>query len=294
MKIKEGERYDFLVEKILRIGDKDYYLLKGYGGDKYLLRKEYYENYNIQPDNTINCRVDKINCREEVFLEPENPYYKEGKRYDFRITGRDIRVNDSGQVIPVLLVQDRFSNELVVPMSIVGAFDIHKSKYINLKILRINKGRIFFEAPGPVENSRHEEEEMVYEFLIYDRMTGVDGKDYFMVCDINNSHYIIPSEQYSHYGLKKDTTFRGRFIKYHDSGQYRIEPLNPYYTPGGKYEFKMISIMDKPDGAGKILTVGDRYGFRHEVIVPYDYTPQKRLFLKVKKIRKGWPLLVPL
>ena len=294
MKLKEGKRYDFLVEKTLRIGDKDYYLLKGPGNDKFLLRKKYYEDYDIRPDSIINCRVDKINCRAEVFLEPENPYYKEGKIYDFRIIGRDVRVNDSGEKITVMLVQDKFSNELVVPMNIVGESDIYGSEYINLKIWRINKGRIFFRDTMHVQKSRHEEENAVYEFLIYDRMTGVDGKDYFLVCDTNNSHYIIPAEQYSHYGLKKDSTFRGRLIKYHASGQYKVEPLHPYYTPGKEYEFKLISIIDRPDGPGKILTVGDRHGLRHEVMVPQDYKPQEKLTLRVEKIRKGWPLLMPL
>ncbi len=293
MKIKEGKRYDFLVEKTLRIGNNDYYLLKGPGRYKYLLRREYYEHYDIQPGKKINCRVDKINCRGEVYLEPENPYYKEGAKFDFRIIGRDVRLNDSGEIIPVLLLLDKFSNELVVPMNCVGAYDIDKHEYITLRIWRINKGRIFFEDPGPGMQGEHEEADNVYEYLIHDKMTGVDGKDYFIISDKSNSHHVIPADQYSYYGLKVNGTFWGRLIKYHDTGQFKVEPLNPYYTPGKKYEFNLISVNDKPDGPGKILIVGDSHGLRHEVVVPGDYQLQEILVFRVEKIRKGWPLLVP-
>ncbi len=293
MKLKEGKRYDFLVEKIVRVGDNTYYLLRGPGDTKYLLRKKYYKHYDIQLNNIINCRVDKINCRGEVFLEPENPYYKEGDEYDFRVIGKEVRVNESGEVIPVLLVLDKFSTELVVPMSIIGTYDVLNSDHIRLRIRSISKGRILFKDTGNDEEGEHEEEDAVYEFLIYDKMTGVDGKDYFLVSDHNNSNYIIPAEQYSYYGLDKGRTFSGRYIKYHDSEQYKIEPLNPHYTAGKKYEFKLISANDKPDGPGKILIVGDRHGLKHEVFVPSNYRLAEKLVLRVEKIRKGWPLLVP-
>jgi len=293
MRLEEGKRYDFLVEKTLRLGNNNYYLLKGPGNGKYLLRKEYYEHYNIQPDDYINCRVDKINCRGEVYLEPENPYYAEGENYDFRVAGRDVRLNDSGEIIPVVLVKDKFSNELVVPMSCVGAYDVNKHKYINLRIWRINKGMILFEDPEPSKHGEDKEEGAIYEFLIHDKMKGINGRDYFIVSDQSKSHYVIPADKYSHYGLNVGGSFRGRFIKYHDSGQYKVEPQNPYYKPGKKYKFNMISVNDKPDGPGKILVVEDSYGLKHEVIVPDNYPLKKILVFRVEKIRKGLPLLIP-
>ncbi|HCC71810.1 MAG TPA: hypothetical protein DEQ09_11770 [Bacteroidales bacterium] len=139
MKLAEGEKHDFFVERIVNMGDNSYYLLKGTEGVKYLLKKDLYENYNINTGDIINCRVDKINCRGEVFLEPENPYYKDGQ----------------------------------------------------------------------------------------------------------------------------------------------------------EYEFDLISVSDKPDGPGKLLLVGDKYGLKHKVSVPEDFNTGKKLILRVEKIRKGWPLLIP-
>lgn len=293
MKLEESKRYDFLVEKSVRVGEFTYYLLKGPEDDKYLLREDYYRHYNIQINNKINCRVDKINCRGEVFLEPENPYYKEGEEYDFRVVGRDIRVNESGEVIPVILVLDQLNNELVAPMSITGAYDVVNNDSIRLRIWKINKGRILFRDPGCSEKGDHDEENAVYEFLILDRMTGMDGKDYFLVSDNTNSVNIIPAEQYSYYGLEKGRTFRGRFIRYHKTGQYKIEPINPYYITGNEYQFRLISVNYRPDGPGKILIVGDKYGLEHKVSVPDEFNPGKKIVLRVEKIRKGWPLLVP-
>ncbi|MBS0009863.1 MAG: hypothetical protein KFF49_00535 [Bacteroidales bacterium] len=293
MEIEEGKRYDFLVEKTVSLGAKSYYLLKGPDDIKYLLRKDLFEHYNIYLNSFINCRVDKINCRGEVFLEPVNPYYEEGKEYEFRITGRDIRVEESGELTPVLLLADKFSREQVIPMNRAGSVEVMNNDYITLRVSRINKGRILFTDPEKEIKGDKKQEDKVYEFFIFDRMTGVDGKEYFIVSDQNDSHYLLPAKQYSYYGLEKGRTFMGRFIKYHSTGKYKIEPVNPYYQPGKQYTFHLVSSLDKPDGPGKVLVVGDEYGLKHEVFVTEDYCPADKLVLKVEKIRKGWPLLVP-
>lgn len=293
MKLEEGRRYDFLVQKTLDIGSVTYYLLRGPSRKKYLLRKDLYEDYDIQMNTTINCRVDKINCRGEVFLEPENPHYSEGGVYCFEIKGRDIRVNESGDPLPVLLVRDKFGNELVVPMNLAGDYEPDNSKSISLKVLRINKGRIMFTENVKTEKSERIEEDSLFEFEIYDKMKGLDGKDYFMVRDKNKRHHLLASQQYSYYGLEKGRSFMGRYIKYKGSGDYKIEPLNPYYEAGKEYDFRLISEEERPDGPGKILIVEDEHGLRHEVFVQSDYQPYNMLSLRVEKIRKGWPLLRP-
>ncbi|HDZ41651.1 MAG TPA: hypothetical protein ENH59_08250 [Bacteroidetes bacterium] len=294
MKLEEGKRYDFLVQKTLEIGDNTYFLLKGPGNEKNLLRKEYYKDYKISINSIINCRVDKINCRGEVFLEPANPYYTEGEEYDFEISGRDIRINKEGESVPVLLLKDIYGNELVVPMNMAGLYDSRRSKSVSLKILRIIKGRIIFTEPVSVVKGEKKEEDDVLEFHIYDKMSGMDGKDYFMVSDPDNKHHLLPADQYSYYGLKKGRSFRGRFIKYHATGKYKIEPLNPYYEKGREYDFELISVNERPDGQGKVLLVIDHHGLKHVVFVPGDFTPRDKLTFRVEKIRKGRPLLVPL
>ncbi|MDZ7739798.1 MAG: hypothetical protein U5K32_12175 [Bacteroidales bacterium] len=293
MKLKEGERYDFLVEKTIRMGENDYYLLKGPSGVKYLLSQKHYSHYGIEVKGTVNCRVDKINCRGEVFLEPANPFYEEGKVYDFKIRGRDVRVNEDGELTPVLLLDDKSGNELIMPINKAGNYDPEKTDHVSLPVKKINKGRIILTASSEKTGGERIEEDRLYEFFIYDRKKGLDGKDYFLIRDQNNSHHIIPADQYSYYGLETGKPFRGRFIRYHATGKYKIEPLNPYYKPGEVYEFDLLSESIMPADGGKLLIVADKHGLRHEVHVPGDYSPGKKLYLRVEKIRKGWPLLIP-
>jgi len=293
MKLEEGKRYDFLVQKTLSLGDNDFFLLRGPDQQKYLLPVKYYRTYNIKIDNIISCRVDKINCRGEVFLEPDNPFYKEGKEYEFEVSGRDIRLNEAGELIPVLLAKDRSGNEVVVPMSMTGSYDPLKTKKVSLTIKRINKGRILFTDSVDSKKDGTWGEDEIIEFHIYDRMMGVDGREYFLVSDPGNSHHLLPVEHYSYYGLEKGKTFRGKYISYHEHGKYRVEPLNPYYEPGKEYELEIIAVSDRPDGPGKLLIMGDRYGLEHEVYAQGSFLPGTRIKLRVEKIRKGWPLFIP-
>ena len=99
MKLKEGRRYNFNVEKIISLNDIDYYVLSGPDKRKYLLDIEDYTSYNIKPGVQLDCRVDKINCQGEIFLEPRHPYYEEGKSYSFNVNNYEDRVNKSGSKV---------------------------------------------------------------------------------------------------------------------------------------------------------------------------------------------------
>ncbi len=293
MKLDEGKRYDFLVEKTLSLGENDFFLLRGPDEQKYLLPQQYYQSYNIGIGDIISCRVDKINCRGEVFLEPAHPYYTEGEEYEFGVSGRDIRINEAGEQVPVILLRDSSGNEVVVPINMVASFDPLKTGKVSLIIRRINKGKILFTGPVESKKAGSREEDEIIEFYIYDRMMGVDGREYFLVSDPYSEHHLLPVEQYSYYGLDKGKAFRGRYIRYHDQGMYKIEPLNPYYEPGNEYDLEIISVSDRPDGAGKILIVADEHGLEHNVYTERAYLPGTRIKLRVEKIRKGWPLFVP-
>lgn len=293
MKLKEGKRYDFLIEKELTVGNNDYYLLRGPAGGKYLLPQKHYSDYGIELKSSLNCRVDRINCRGEVFLEPANPFYEEGKEYDFKISGRDIRVNDKGELTPVLVLEAKYGNELIIPLNEAGLNDTGKEDYIRLPVKRINKGRLILTCGSEKPEGERVEEGRIYEFFIYDKKKGLDGREYYLIRDTDNLHHILPVSYYSYYGLGTGKSFRGRFIKYQDGGKYKIEPLNPYYKPGEVYEFELVSVSSKADGQGKILVLTDNHGLKHEVHVPEGYEAVKKLHFRVEKIRKGWPLLVP-
>jgi len=102
-KFTEGEWHWFRVIKELQIpGDETYYLLESVSGNRLLLPANYYHNYGIKPGNILHCRIDKINCSGKIFLEPEHPYYKVGKHYEFIVFDKFKKAERKGRTIEYL------------------------------------------------------------------------------------------------------------------------------------------------------------------------------------------------
>ena len=79
MKLLEEQYYRFKVVKTVILPDRsENMILLGPDGRKYMLPLAYYLDYDLRDKTEITCRVDKINCRGKVFLEPENPWYAPG------------------------------------------------------------------------------------------------------------------------------------------------------------------------------------------------------------------------
>ena len=85
-KFQEGEIHPFKVVGFTEIPgtEESFFILQNSFGGKHLLKAISYTHYDLQIDTTINCKIDKINCSGKIYLEPENPIYKEGKIYDFK------------------------------------------------------------------------------------------------------------------------------------------------------------------------------------------------------------------
>jgi hypothetical protein len=110
LKLIEGKYYQFKVLKTVNLPDEgDFYMLRHQSGRRLLLPVEPYKNYCIDEDDTIECKVDKINCTGKVFLEPKHPVYLEGKIYDFIVKSTSINDDELSQTISV---HDVFFNEI--------------------------------------------------------------------------------------------------------------------------------------------------------------------------------------
>ena len=80
----EGQTYKYMIKNHIDLSKNEkFYVLEDQAGRKQLLNSEYYEKYNFKIGQSINCRLDHINCSGKIFLEPEHPFYMEGKVYDF-------------------------------------------------------------------------------------------------------------------------------------------------------------------------------------------------------------------
>jgi len=286
----EGNRYSFLVEKLLKMPDgESSFVLIGPGNRKFLIPVVRYLKYGIVVGKEIICRVDKINCKGEVFLEPVNPWYKENTHYQFEVIeyremnfsrirqGRVMMVKSlTGDVIPVPVPAGK---ELPEPGSI-----------IRLLVQRISKGQLHLAFKEGQASLEHLETDVDYEFVVTDTETDIDGEEYFIVADQLGVNHIVKKRYYEYYGLRVGVKFRGRIVKYIEDGSKMIEPENPFYTPGQLLEID-VARKEKNRADGSYYIAGtDRFGQLHEFRTDSRINSEK-ILARVLKIRKGKPLL---
>ncbi len=79
-KLEEFQTYPFKILKTVDTPDGLFYVLEDPFGFRHLLTSEYYdrEKYQFAIGNEIECRVDKINCKGQLFLEPRHPKFQRG------------------------------------------------------------------------------------------------------------------------------------------------------------------------------------------------------------------------
>ncbi|MBN1251409.1 MAG: hypothetical protein JXR51_08110 [Bacteroidales bacterium] len=145
--LKRGNIYNFkVIRKIFIPNDREYFVLEGLTGIKYLLPIEYYTNYNIKTNSEIECIVDKINCVGRIFLEPIHHYYKVNNSYEFKFIS-EIEIakkNLIKQKYYKLKGEYNFTALLSATYSI-NKFDIKQNKIFEIE--KISKATIFLKSP---------------------------------------------------------------------------------------------------------------------------------------------------
>ena len=291
MKLKEGKDYIFRAIRITALDEVRYFVMEGPDGRRYLLDQERYEGYGIAPGKDVVCRVDKINCKGELFLEPQHPEYREGESYPFLTEGYESRIDKRGNSHMVVKFSDSLGNRPVLKLSWFGNNPPGPGSIVNLKVERILKGRILFEGMDGESHSPHEEDMNLYEFTVKEIAPGMDGKDYFLVSGDDPALYAVRADYYRHYGLKPGVSFRGRFVRYREGEEVRVEPENPWYKPGKIYTFRVKEKVFLDSSSQAITLLTDQYGLSHSIEGDGGEEAGEEISLKVERIRKGWPLL---
>jgi len=136
-KFFEGQMLDFKVIRVIVLNDNnEYFLLESPAGNRYMMRKSYYENYNIKKDSVINCRIDKINCNGKIFLEPKHPVYVSNQKYDFKVIDTFSEKNIYDIDIHGYIVEDVLKNKI----NVVCNIQKNTPDYLNCYVIRIKKG----------------------------------------------------------------------------------------------------------------------------------------------------------
>lgn len=286
----EGKLYPFFVDKIISISDDEpSYILRGPQNRKFLFPVSRYKSYGIKVGEEIKCRVDKINCKGEVFLEPVNPWYKENQYYKFEIIEyREMAASKirQGKVMMVKSVTDE-----IIPVPVPKGRELPPlGETATLLVVRISKGKIHLAFEKGGASLEHLAADVDYEFVVTEIETDIDGEEYFIVEDQLGVTHIVRKRYYEYYGLKKGVKFNGRVVKYIEDGSKVIEPENPFYSIGQLLEIDIVrNEKNRSDGSYYILGT-DSYGQSHELRVTINIRTGK-IIARVLKIRKGKPLL---
>ncbi len=293
LRLEEGRHYRFTVEKLLKIpGGERKIVLKGPDKNRYLIPESQYLSYGLKQGSETICRVDKINCRGEVFLEPEHPYYREGERYLFEISGfREIKGSRirKGTVMVVTTIT---GDEIPVPLPL-GNVVPDKENPIELLVLRITKGRLHLAFGKDDIRSDHLDAEKVYEFMIEGTETDIDGEEYFVATDQLGITHTIRRKYYEYYGLKPGMKFRGRVVRYREDGTRIIEPENPFYSPGQVVVIRIERNERNRNDDSWYVSGTDKFGLNHELRIPSQVSGET-LKCRIVMIRKGKPFLEPI
>jgi hypothetical protein len=290
LKIREGEEYEFLVEKeLVTPNDSHHFILKGPDQKKYLIPVSVYQHYNITVGSSIKCRIDKINCKGEIFLEPPNPFYTEGESYSFEVVNHEKRTDAAGISHSVFVVRDLSGNTIPVPFEDDKPLPLKGSR-INLTVERITKGKVFLVRSSRGLTDKYLKSGKEYEFVIERIEKGMDDEDYFILKDPFGNLHTIAREFYEYYGYKIGTRFKGKIIKYKKNGEKTIEPENPYYKTGSVIRLDVTSFSKNIINNSFTLNLKDAFGFTH--CIETSILPEKEYIqCRVVMIKKGKPLL---
>ncbi len=146
IRLKPGNWYYFTIIKIVTIPhDQDYFLMRDEHGYNHLVPSVYYSNYNLYPGKGVWCRLDRINCLGRLFFEPEHPFYKQGRTYQFTLLSVERVQPQNGGEAWTAIVSDIFGQKWQT-MPFKGAMPGEQPPKINCLVKRIKKAHLYLEV----------------------------------------------------------------------------------------------------------------------------------------------------
>lgn len=266
VKLKEGRKYPFKITGIIDLPDgNEYFVLKDPNSVKHLLLTSYYKKFNFNLGQTIQCRIDKINCSGKIFLEPEHPFYQPGKKYKFPFKFVEDFKDSLGQVYQFAVFTDVFDNDIKMPADILPE-KIKPGDEVKFSISRIKKGRVYLTSNGRKEDYDHFKEGVYYYFRIVQFRSYPDKRGFYILkADPERFregfNYKLKSKYYKKYNFKIGQSILCRLVR--DGKKAYLEPKHPYYAIGKEYEFDIIGeelIDDYPSGKIETYLLRNDYG----------------------------------
>lgn len=259
----------------MELGSDSYFVMQDPLGYKILMPAHFYPHYGFESGQTIQCRVDKINCNGRMFLEPLHPHYREGKAYEFDVLNTGVRINILDEQEFFVTVKDVCNLNWTVKVYSEKYIKENSSK-INCRLERIKKGRMFLslESDKPIHSGLITGN--TYSFTIVgERINPGDKLSYFVLKDENGNKHLLKKKYYTHYGLKKGMIVNCTVDKFTSEGFFFLEPENPWYRQGEIYEFKIMEIQKLHFSDGNVQNV---------LVVDEPYSEPVKLFIEPKQV----------
>jgi len=293
--LTEGTSHPFMLLGQMEFGKGElYFVLRDPLGYKMLMPAGFYENYGFTEGQEIICRVDKINCNGRMFLEPQNPWYKEGEVYEFDVVSYGHRKNIAGNHEWYYLVSDRGGRYWRVNRP-VSKTAVDFPEKVACRIERIKKGRLYLQLAGPAPEHPLLKDGKTYAFTIAEeKVNPDDGFSYYILEDSSRRRFLLQKKYYVNYRLIKGHRIQCRVDGTMGDGYPFLEPIHPHYRPDEVYDFPVDRLEEYifSDGTRqKVIVLKDKLG--EEIKVRVDeaaanrWAPFRNLRCKVLKIRKS-------
>lgn len=263
-----GEKYSFSVIREVSPDDKEMcWVLESPTRTRHLLQKSMYPNLTLIPGDHIQCRIDKINCSGKIFLEPWNPYYQEGKFYDFIFDHTENITNTIGEIQTVAVVKGINGEKGILPDPGKMPF-LQSGNIINAAVIRIKKG-ILILTQNPEDDFHYL---MIYNFTV--KGDGVNHKNnpVYILEDEKGRKCSIQKDNYKYYGIKTGDMLKCKIRGFNLDGRCIPEPEHPYLKAGRVYMFRWLrqEMMEKSGREHHDIHIVSDYRGNEQAVAPVD------------------------
>lgn len=285
MVFKEGEWYNFRIINQIDIPDKgNQFVLQHTSGRKILLPADNYVKYNLRIGSIIDCRVDKINCTGQIFMEPKHPYYTIGNVYTFKI----LAINDKDKLIEV---EDILGEKIEVFSNNFINSDIDE---IPLKVINIKKGKPQLALSTVNENNIGIDlGTSVLAFV--DAIVVINNENFYRLSILSKYISLLKVRHYSCYGFNVGDNIECKYIGIYPDGTLKLEPINPHYKIGEIYQFKIEDFEEVTDIENDSVVIAEVLDINQKKcgvkLLNTNYSRGQIINCKVVGYRKGRPQL---
>ncbi len=295
--LEEGKNYPFIILKKIDFSGKSHFVLSDINNRKLLLDAEHYTKYNLQIGQRIECKIDKINCSGQIFLEPAHPLYEINKTYAFIVEEITSRKNKFGEIENRILLKGESGFYAYASINLNHKLNIGQKLFA--KIMRIKKSIVYAQIQDKIEEEKEQyKTNHFYPFFIEERKTLDDGKEYYILRNEKKQKFLIDAAFYKNYHLKIGSKINCLLTKYSSKFYYFLEPEHPYYKIGEYYDFEILSLEENsqiPEIKTLSIQLKDVFGeevwLKTQGINKEELKNRQKIRCKIIGLKKGKAIL---